>query len=227
MSFLTTVLQSSPELYRQGAVLINREGCRFNDELSDPTRHLPDQPKGEAFILLDGRLVELFSKPPFHVSTAPGIAYGYIDDYRRSRKDIFHQADDLRGLAKSLGMDADKLIKTVDQYNQSSEQENNGVSARGRRSALNGGPWVALGPVSYFITFTDSGVAANEQHQVLAADGEPVVGLYAAGFIGMGGMLLEGLGHHLGWAFTSGRRAGRNAAFRVVTPDVSDADKNT
>ena len=227
MSFLTTVLQSSPELYRQGAVLINREGCRFNDELSDPTRHLPDQPKGEAFILLDGRLVELFSKPPFHVSTAPGIAYGYIDDYRRSRKDIFHQADDLRGLAKSLGMDADKLIKTVDQYNQSSEQENNDVSARGRRSALNGGPWVALGPVSYFITFTDSGVAANEQHQVLAADGEPVVGLYAAGFIGMGGMLLEGLGHHLGWAFTSGRRAGRNAAFRVVTPDVSDADKNT
>ena len=214
MSFLTTVL-------------INREGCRFNDELSDPTRHLPDQPKGEAFILLDGRLVELFSKPPFHVSTAPGIAYGYIDDYRRSRKDIFHQADDLRGLAKSLGMDADKLIKTVDQYNQSSEQENNGVSARGRRSALNGGPWVALGPVSYFITFTDSGVAANEQHQVLAADGEPVVGLYAAGFIGMGGMWLEGLGHHLGWAFTSGRRAGRNAAFRVVTPDVSDADKNT
>jgi succinate dehydrogenase/fumarate reductase flavoprotein subunit len=227
MSFLTTVLQSSPELYRQGAVLINREGCRFNDELSDPTRYLPDQPKGEAFILLDGRLVELFSKPPFHISTAPGIAYGYIDDYRRSRKDIFHQADDLKGLAKSLGMNAEKLINTVDQYNQSSDLANNDVPARGTRSALSGGPWVALGPVSYFITFTDSGVAANEQHQVLAADGQPVVGLYAAGFIGMGGMLLEGLGHHLGWAFTSGRRAGRHAAFRVVTPDVSAADKNT
>jgi hypothetical protein len=54
-----------------------------------------------------------------------------------------------------------------------------------------------------------------------------VVGLFAAGFIGMGGMLLEGLGHHLGWAFTSGRRAGRHAAFRVVTPDVSAHDKNT
>ena len=39
-----------------------------------------------------------------------------------------------------------------------------------------------------------------------------------AGFIGMGGMLLEGLGHHLGWAFTSGRRAGRHAAWRVVSP---------
>jgi predicted oxidoreductase len=84
-----------------------------------------------------------------------------------------------------------------------------------------------LGPVSYYITFTDSGVATNEFHQVLAADGQPVVGLFAAGFIGMGGMLLEGLGHHLGWAFTSGRRAGRHAAFRVVTPDVSAHDKNT
>jgi hypothetical protein len=44
--------------------------------------------------------------------------------------------------------------------------------------------------------------------------------LYAVGFIGMGGMLLEGLGHHLGWAFTSGRRAGRFAASRVVSEDL-------
>ena len=36
--------------------------------------------------------------------------------------------------------------------------------------------------------------------------------LYAAGANGQGGMLLEGHGHHLGWAFVSGRLAGRNAA---------------
>ena len=36
--------------------------------------------------------------------------------------------------------------------------------------------------------------------------------LYAAGSAGQGGVLLEGHGHHLGWAFTSGRLAGAHAA---------------
>ncbi len=45
-------------------------------------------------------------------------------------------------------------------------------------------------------------------------------GLYGAGSSGQGGLLLEGHGHHLGWAFTSGRIAGRNAAYEVVTEDT-------
>jgi hypothetical protein len=39
-----------------------------------------------------------------------------------------------------------------------------------------------------------------------------IEGLYAAGSTGQGGLLLEGHGHHLGWAFISGRIAGRHAA---------------
>ena len=35
------------------------------------------------------------------------------------------------------------------------------------------------------------------------------------GAVGQGGLLLEGHGHHLAWAFISGRIAGRNAAFDV------------
>ena len=45
----------------------------------------------------------------------------------------------------------------------------------------------------------------------------------AAGFTGMGGALLEGHGHHLGWAFTSGRFAGRYAASEVVSADIPEA----
>lgn len=219
MSFLTTVLQSSPELYKEGAVLINRHGRRFNDERSAPTRHLADQPEGEAFILLDGVLVRKFSAAPYHISTAPGIAYGYIPDYRRSRKDIFHEAPTLAALATRLRIDPASLQHTIAAYNDDAPPEGE-ASARGDRPRLEGGPWVALGPVRYYITFSDSGVAVNERHEVLGADGAPIGGLFAAGFIGMGGMLLEGLGHHLGWAFTSGRRAGRHAAWRVVSPDV-------
>ena len=44
---------------------------------------------------------------------------------------------------------------------------------------------------------------------------QPIRGLYAAGVVGQGGLLLEGHGHHLAWAFISGRIAGRNAAFDV------------
>jgi hypothetical protein len=43
----------------------------------------------------------------------------------------------------------------------------------------------------------------------------------------MGGALLEGHGHHLGWAFTSGRLAGREAAFNVVTADLPEAAAST
>ena len=36
--------------------------------------------------------------------------------------------------------------------------------------------------------------------------------LLMAGATGQGGLLLKGHGHHLAWAFVSGRRAGRFAA---------------
>ena len=45
-----------------------------------------------------------------------------------------------------------------------------------------------------------------------APDDQPIPGLYAAGSTGQGGLLLKGHGHHLAWAFVSGRRAGRHAA---------------
>jgi len=52
----------------------------------------------------------------------------------------------------------------------------------------------------------------DTQHRVLDAQGEPIPGLRAAGATGQGGLLLKGHGHHLAWAFVSGRRAGRFAA---------------
>jgi predicted oxidoreductase len=63
--------------------------------------------------------------------------------------------------------------------------------------------------------FTDGGLNVSEQLEVLSANGAAIPGLYAAGSTGQGGLLLEGHGHHLGWAFISGRIAGRNAAFLV------------
>lgn len=208
MGFLTAMLRASSSLLEEGGLMINRKGRRFANELSEPNLEIPKQPDGLAYILLDGDLVRKFSGPPHHVSTAPGVAYAYLPDYRRSRKDIYTGAPTLAGLAAKLGMEAASLERTVADFNASA----------GSRRRFGDGPYVALGPVRYYITYADSGVAVDERHRVLGEADAPIPGLYAAGFIGMGGMLLEGLGHHIGWAFTSGRRAGRFAAHDVVSP---------
>ena len=74
------------------------------------------------------------------------------------------------------------------------------------------GPFYALGPVKSYVVFTDGGLNVDEDLRVLGANEQPIPGLFAAGSAGQGGLLLEGHGHHLGWAFISGRIAGKNAA---------------
>lgn len=217
MSFLTTVLVPSPRMFQNGAILINRHGERFCDELHDPGPRVAQQPDQHAYILLDGKLAEKFSGWPDYVSTAPGFAYASIDDYRRNRKDIFRQGRTIKELASKLGASGEMLEKTLSEYNASAGDGKAG------RIALDRAPYIALGPVRYFINFTDGGVAVNEKFQVLGSGGQPIHGLFAAGFVGMGGVLLEGHGHHLGWAFTSGRLAARQAAFNVVTQDIPEA----
>lgn len=214
MSFLVTVLVPSPKMFQRGAILVNRKGERFCDELSNPGPKVAAQPDQSAYILLDGGLADIFTGWPNYVSTAPGFAYAGIDDYRKNRKDIFHEAPSAEALARKLGMDPAVLSKTIADHN---------ATTSGDRAQLTRGPYIALGPVRYFINFTDGGIAVNERLEVLGKDDQVVPGLYAAGFTGMGGMLLEGHGHHLGWAFTSGRLAGRRAAQNAVTDDIPEA----
>ena len=202
MSFVTTALAPSPDLFTEGALLINRRGERFVDERDKPAYALPDQPDKVAYVLLDKRMTALFSEWPHFISTAPGVAYAYVDDYRRNRKDIFATAPTLDTLANKLSMPGAALSETVRKYNESA----------GNRPKLGEGPYVALGPLRAVFVHAEGGLAVDREHRVLGAGDKPIDGLYAAGSTGQGGLLLKGHGHHLGWAFASGRRAGRNAA---------------
>lgn len=207
MSFLTTAVSPSTDLYKQGGILINKRGQRFTDELSKPNRDMAKQPDRLGWIVFDQSVAEKFSAWPYFISTAPGVAYAYLADYRRNRPDIFHQADSIEGLAGSMGVEPSALSASVRQYNESERQE---------RPAIVQGPFFALGPVKSYVVFTDGGLNVNEQLQVLHANGSVIPGLYAAGSAGQGGLLLEGHGHHLGWAFISGRLAGRHVATNSV-----------
>lgn len=215
MSFLTTALGPSGDLFKGGALLINKDGRRFTDELKGPAAEVSKQPGGEAFVLMDAALASKFSAWPFFVSTAPGIAYAYVDDYRRTRRDIVHEAATVAELAAKMKVPGQALSETIDAYNASSE--------RGDRPSLTKGPFLALGPVRSYVVFTDGGLRVTERLEVLHKDGSIIPGLYGAGSAGQGGLLLEGHGHHLGWAFISGRIAGRNAALDARARAGEDA----
>jgi fumarate reductase flavoprotein subunit len=193
MSFLTTALAPSPSLFEQGAVLVNGEGLRFCDERDQPALALADQPGKAGFILLDGTLVRRFAAWPHFVSTAPGVAYAYVPDYRRNRPDVHTEAASLDELARKLRMPPEALRVAA--------------GATHRES-----PFVALGPVRPVFVHNEGGLAVDLQHRVLGEGDRPIPGLYAVGATGQGGLLLKGHGHHLAWAFVSGRRAGRIAA---------------
>jgi succinate dehydrogenase/fumarate reductase flavoprotein subunit len=194
MKFLTTALAPSLALFEAGAVLVNRRGERFANELDKPAWHLADQPGKLGYIILSDELAKKFSAWPNFVSTAPGIAYAYIPDYRRNRPDVYRQAATLVELAQRLDMPPEPL------------------AASAASLAASRGPFVALGPVRPVFVHSEGGLAVDTEHRVLGPGDRPLPGLYAAGSTGQGGLLLKGHGHHLGWAFASGRRAGRFAA---------------
>ena len=190
-----TALAPERALYEEGGILVNRDGKRFADELGLPAEAIARQPGGEAWLVIDARIAQLYERWPHYVSTAPGVAFAYIDDYRKVRPDIFHAAPDAALLARAIGAPADALAATI------------------AASKLSAGPYVALGPLKAWMLLTHIGLAVTTRFEVLNQAGAAMPGLYAAGGAGQGGFNSIYHGHSLGWAFTSGRLAGRAAAF--------------
>lgn len=201
MSFATSWLAPTPRLFTQGAILVNRDGERFTDETKTPWLELPKERAGEGFILIDSRLGELLSKWPNYISTAPGVAYAYLEDYRRNRQDIFHSGASARELAAKIGAPAEKLERTI--------------AAMGEAGAAWKPPFVALGPLQSWIVLTEGGLAIDTTMRVVDQEDQPIAGLYAAGSNGQGGLLLDGHGNHIGWAVISGRQAAHSIARRL------------
>lgn len=216
MAFMTASLGPEPSLMRAGAVLVNADGERFTDEVAQPPGlAIAQQPQGRAWIVFDDRVARMFSASPHYISTAPGVAFAYLPDYKRHRKDLYHCAPTLEALAARMGMPPAALAASIGEHNAQLSGEGGaqaGGHAAGARLPVSQGPFHALGPLESRIVITDGGLAVNGAHQVLDAAGGVIPRLYAAGSVGQGGVLLAGNGHHICWAVTSGRRAGRFVA---------------
>ncbi|MCA9016606.1 MAG: FAD-dependent oxidoreductase [Planctomycetaceae bacterium] len=198
-------------LLDEGAILINEEGRRFCNEKESPEREIAisEQPGKTAFILLDERIAAHYSAWPHFISTAPKIAYAYVDDYLKLRPDVSVSGSTLEEIARQRKLDAAHLREAVVQFNAyTNRQQSDPFGRVDDRHPLTGQRWVLLGPAKAYFTTTEGGVAINQSLQALDENGTPIPGLYAIGCNGMGGQVLWGHGLHIAWAITSGRLVG-------------------
>lgn len=129
------------------------------------------------------------------------------------------KADSIEELAKKIGIEPDRLIKTVDEYNRFAEE---GDDAQFHKDAkylarVEQGPFYAIQMFGYSFA-TAGGLDVDEHIRVLGKDHKtPVKGLYAIGCDSLGVLLNRernycGFGGvALGWALTAGRLSGINA----------------
>ena len=200
MQFVTTVLGPEPNLFKQGAALVNLSGKLIEVDLASIARNLALDPNNKGFIVFDDTIAKRFDAWPNFISTAPGIAYAYLRDYRAARRDIYFEAGSIAALAAKIGADPDALQHAIDTHNKRS----------GGGERLVAPPFYALGPVRGYINVTEGGLAVTDDLAVLGANDQPIPGLFAAGSAGQGGLLLDGHGHHITWACVSGRHAARS-----------------
>ncbi len=199
-------------LFDHGAILLNKEGRRFCNEKEWPGREIAvaKQTDKTAFILLDERLVKRYSAWPNFISTAPKIAYAYVEDYLRLRPDIASTAKILDVVAANAGLPAENVVKSVQAFNRYTKRmASDPFGRQGDTEELKGLRWVLLGPAKAWFTTTEGGAAIDESLRALDEQGHPIPGLYAVGQNGLGGQILWGHGLHIGWALTSGRLVGR------------------
>ena len=166
-------------------ILVNQHGSRFVDEgpgHTDETyegvsREIFAQPRGIAWVILDGRL-----------SDVPNLAVAI----RTEQPPI--EADSIEGLAERLGIPAELLTATVDGYNRACPPEDgfdpralDGLATRGiwpRKShwarPIDRPPFRAY-PVVSSIVFTFGGLKTTPRAEVVNQQGDPIPGLFAVG----------------------------------------------
>jgi len=212
---LTSWIGPNNTMYGAGAILVGPDGQRLANEDSDKlmARAVADTAANTGYMIFDAKVAKKFSAWPNPVSTFPGVAYAYVQDYKRFRPDVYHEAATLDELATGLGIEPAALRASVSRWN---EQVTGGADTEFGRERLGDGvtegPYYALGPMNAYVTLADGGLAVDTQLRVTTEDGDVIPGLWAAGSTGQGGLQLLNHGLHIGWAMISGRLAGRHVA---------------
>ena len=132
-------------------------------------------------------------------------------------KPVIAKGEDLAALAETMGIDADALKATVEQYN--ADCAAGAADAFGKPDAVavaEGGTYYLVEQRPRFST-TLGGLKANVEMQIVDKDGKAIGNLYGAGSVVGGANGTDSMTAMMNsWAIGSGRVAGENAAKAVL-----------
>lgn len=182
-----------------GAILVNREGKRFVNELT--TRDAASA----AILAQKGKSAFLVFDEGIHKSLKQ------IDGYFVLK--LVVEGETLKDLAAKIGAPADALQATIDAYNKAYDQKNDPEFKRPDIPLPIKTPKYYAIEVMPGVHYTMGGLKINTVSQVMSKDGKPIPGLFAAGE-GTGGVHGANRlgGNSISQTITFGRIAGENAA---------------
>ena len=192
---------ASTYTWKTGGIVVNQNGERFcNETESNPAPRevaLEEQPGAVQYdIYTDKILADLTAANSAYFMTA------YFNGPEALGAHVMYEADSIEGLAAAIGVPAENLQKTIDEYNAAVEKGE--PDQFGREFNVSNTYNIATNKVEgekfYAIrlhalcVMTLGGVTANANMQVLDEEGNVIPGLYAAGEVvgGIWGKFVSG-----------------------------------
>ena len=157
-----------------GALLVNKEGKRFVEELD--TRRaismaIKDQTDYVGYLIWD----EKSNEKTGTMKSNPEEAKSLFD------RGLMYKADTIEELADHFGIDKEALVETVNTFNENSKKEEDPeFNLRMLGWTIDEGPYYML-KAAPAVHHTTGGLVINTDAEVQTKDGQTIEGLYAAG----------------------------------------------
>lgn len=218
---------SIPATFMQPNLMVNRLGRRFinEEEMQNTTftgNAISVQPGRIGYSIIDSSILKGYKKRGLDVTNFVHHPEN-IDDFEQAVEDSIAnnnpdvvKADSIEELAEKLGIDPEKLVDTVDEYNDMCDSyDEQFFKDRRFMKPIRKAPFYAgkFRPSGYG---TLGGIKINDDAQVLDDNWNPIPGLYACGtdtctIYGDSYMFLLP-GNTMGYCLNTGRFAGEGAA---------------
>ncbi len=214
---------------RQPNLLINQRGDRFMDEgqMGNTTftgNAIALQPGNYAYAIMDGAILKHYKKngPDIFDIVHPKEAFMAVDgEFDRAVEEGyngFFRADSIEELAEKLGIDAEKLEETIDDYNDMCDEgyDSQFNKFHGYLHPITGKGGYLVGKFYVAAYGTIGGVRINKNCEVFDENDNVIPGLYSAGSdantIYGDSYNFTLPGNTMGFAINSGRMAGEAMA---------------
>lgn len=212
--------------FRQPNIFVNLEGERFFDEsvVENPVfsvNAICRQKDKVAFSIVDDSIIKLYSKEGLDLINVVTSQIS-MDDFKQEMDEMFNhgsdilfKADSIEELAEKVGINKEKLVETINDYNEWCTTGDQLFDKNKKYMKP------LVGPKFYALKFAPSaygslgGIKINHNTEVLDKASNPIPGLYAAGTdansVCNPDYVFVLPGNTLGFAVNSGRMAGVSA----------------